>query len=149
MSLKPIRIKPFWKEEKKKESYGMRAERKAEEYLKKRFKVVATDKKLKRALASHGPADWIIIDSTGKTIALIQVKSSKLKGGARLSPAEREKLIETAKEFHTRAFLTTCERGHYHTKQLYPIREKATTSKKRKTTRRRKTPLEKLYGDLV
>jgi len=106
----------------KKRSYGMRAEIKAEDYLKQRFKTTATGRTLRRSPASRGPADWEVVDSTGKPIALIQVKSSKTKGGARLSSRERAKLIETAKAYHTRAFLTIYERGHYHTKQLYPIR---------------------------
>jgi len=76
---------------------------------------------LHRSPASHGPADWEVIDPTGKLVALIQVKSSKIKGGAYLSKAGREKLIEAAKKYHTRAFLTTYERGHYHTRQLWPI----------------------------
>ncbi|MEM2889377.1 MAG: hypothetical protein QXR42_07900 [Candidatus Bathyarchaeia archaeon] len=41
-----------------------------------------------------------------------------------MSAAEREKLIETTKMYHTRAFFTIYERGHYHTKQLYPIQKK-------------------------
>lgn len=112
----------FWGEPKKKSSYGIRAEKRADDYLKKRFKVVSMDRTLRRAPASHGPADWEVIDPTGKIIALVQVKSSKYKGRAHLSARERDKLIETAKVFHTRAFLTTYERGHYTTKQLYPIR---------------------------
>jgi len=112
----------FWGEEKKKPSYGIRAEKHADDYLKKRFKVVSLNRTLRRAPASHGPADWEVIEPTGKIIALIQVKSSKRKGGAHLSTRERNKLIETAKVFHTRAFLTIYERGHYTTKQLYPIR---------------------------
>jgi Holliday junction resolvase len=107
----------------KKTSYGIKAEKGAEEYLKKRFKVVSMGRTLQRAPASHGPADWEVIDSNGKIIALIQVKSSKYKGKARLSPREREKLVETAKKYHTRAFLTIYERGHYTTKQLYPIKK--------------------------
>jgi len=117
----------FWRKSqtpKRKSSYGIKAERKAEDHLKQRFKTIATGRKLQRSPASHGPADWEVIDLTGKPVALIQVKSSKIKGGARISPTEREKLIETAKQYHTRAFLTTYERGHYHTKQLYPIRKK-------------------------
>jgi Holliday junction resolvase-like predicted endonuclease len=114
----------FWGERKKKSSYGIKAEIKAEDHLKRRFKTTATNRTLKRSPASHGPADWEVIDTTGKLVALIQVKSSKTKGGARIGPGERKKLIKTAKEYHTRAFLTTYERGHYHTKQLYPIRKK-------------------------
>lgn len=107
---------------KRKTGYGIRAEKKAEDYLKRRFRVVSMGRTLRRAPASHGPADWEVVNPTGKITALIQVKSSKYKGKARLSPRERDKLIETAKIFHTRAFLTICERGHYTTKQLYPIR---------------------------
>jgi hypothetical protein len=113
----------FWGE-KKKTSYGIRAEKHADDYLKKRFKVVSLGRTLRRAPASHGPADWEVVESTGKIIALIQVKSSKYKDGARLSATERDKLIEAAKVFHTRAFLTIYERGHYTTKQLYPIRRR-------------------------
>jgi hypothetical protein len=112
----------LWGEEKKKPSYGIRAEKHADEHLKKRFKVVSMDRSLKRAPASHGPADWEVVDSSGKIIALVQVKSSIYKGKARMSTKERDRLIEEAKRYRTRAFLTTYERGHYHTKQLYPIR---------------------------
>ena len=122
-SKKGVNVSWLWGEPKKKTSYGIRAEKKAEDYLKKRFKVVSMGRTLQRAPASHGPADWEVIDSNGKIIALIQVKSSKYKGGARLSAKEREKLINTAKNYHTRAFLTTYERGHYTTKQLYPIKQ--------------------------
>jgi Holliday junction resolvase-like predicted endonuclease len=107
---------------KKRSSYGIRAEKNAEDYLKKRFKTVSMNRTLKRAPASHGPADWEVLESTGKIVALIQVKSSKYKGGARISPRERDKLIKTAKEYHTRAFVTKCERSHYTTNQVYPIR---------------------------
>ncbi len=112
----------FWGESKKRPSYGIRAEKHADDYLKKLFKVVSMGRTLKRAPASHGPADWEVVDSAGKIIALIQIKSSIYKGKARLSTKERDKLIEEAKRYHTRAFLTIYERGHYHTKQLYPIR---------------------------
>jgi len=114
----------LWGTPKKRSSYGMRAEKNAEDYLKKRFKVVSMDRTLRRSPASHGPADWEVLNSTGKITALIQVKSSKYKGGARIGPAERHKLVDTAKEYRTRAFVTTCERGHYTTRQLYPIRSK-------------------------
>jgi Holliday junction resolvase-like predicted endonuclease len=110
-----------WGKEKKKPSYGIRAEKHADDHLKKRFSVASKERTLRRAPASHGPADWEVVESTGKIIALVQVKSSKFKGKARMSPSEKAKLIETAKAYHTRAFLTIYERGHYTTKQLYPI----------------------------
>ena len=112
-----------WGKPKRSSTYGQRAERNAEDYLKKRFKTVSTKRTLRKAPASHGPADWEVIDVTGKTVALIQVKASRYKGGARISVRENAKLVETAKIYRTRAFLTTCERGHYTTRQLYPIRK--------------------------
>ncbi|MCL7390052.1 MAG: hypothetical protein LZ173_09020 [Thaumarchaeota archaeon] len=72
-------------EEKPRTTYGIKAEKKAEKYLRKRFKVVSKNRTLQRAPASHGPADWEVIDSDGKIIAiiaLIQVKASRYKGGA-------------------------------------------------------------------
>ena len=125
----------------KRSDYGIRAEKKAEEHLKKRFKVASTGRKLKRSPASHGPADWEVIDpKSGKIVALIQVKASRTKGGARISSTERDKMVETAKDYRTRAFLTTYERGHYSTGQIYPIRQKKTTGKKTgsKTTKTRR-----------
>jgi len=119
----------------KRSDYGIRAEKKAQEYLKKRFKVVSSGRKLTRSPASHGPADWEVIADSGKIVALIQVKASRTKGGARLSSAEHERLIETAKQYNTRAFLTKYERGHYSTIQVYPATKKTTRKTKAKTKR--------------
>jgi hypothetical protein len=59
----------LWEEPRKNRSgYGYRAEKRADGYLKKRFRVVAMKRKLRRAPASHGPADWEVVDSTGKIV---------------------------------------------------------------------------------
>ena len=121
----------LWGKPTKRSDYGIRAEKGAKEYLKKRFKTVSTGRKLKRSPASHGPADYEVIDpKSGKIVALIQVKASRTKGGARISSAEREKLIKQAKDYRTRAFLTKYERGHYTTVKIYPKPRKKTTRKK-------------------
>ena len=97
------------------------AEKEAMTYLEKSFETVKNERRIVQSgwtvpisKAKHIHSDYHVVNKGGKVIAVIQVKASRAKGAAYLSPKSKENLKKEANYFKADSYLLKYENGCFH-----------------------------------